>query len=99
MRGLRGSVWTRRGEVEKAIYKLKCGKAAGIDGITPEMLRCGGDVVVEWMLLICKLAWRQKEVLEEWRKAITVPLYKRKCRKSECNSYRGFSKLSVPGKV
>lgn len=63
------------------------------------MLKHGGDVVVKWMVLICKLAWRQKEVPEEWRKAIIVPLYKGKGNKSDCNSYRGISMLSVPGKV
>ncbi len=41
-------------EVEKAIARLKCGKAAGMDGITAEMLKYGGDAVVEWMLLICE---------------------------------------------
>ncbi len=35
-----------RVEVEKAIARLKCGKAAGMDGITAEMLKYGGDAVV-----------------------------------------------------
>ncbi len=39
---------TERVEVEKAIGKIKCGKAAGIDGIIPEMVKCG-DAVVEWL--------------------------------------------------
>ncbi len=43
-------------EVERAIARLKCGKAAGMDGITAEMLKYGGDAVVEWMLLICDCA-------------------------------------------
>ncbi len=30
-------------EVEGAIARLKCGKAAGMDGITAEMLKYGGD--------------------------------------------------------
>ncbi len=37
-------------DVERAIARLKCGQAAGMDGITAEMLKYGGDVV-EWMLL------------------------------------------------
>ncbi len=40
-----------RAEVGKAIARLKCGKAAGMDGITAEMLKYRGDTVVEWMLL------------------------------------------------
>ncbi len=48
-------------EVEEAIARLKCGKAAGMDGITAEMLKYGGDAVVEWML-ICERAWKNGEV-------------------------------------
>ena len=33
-------------EVQKAIKKLKCGKACGLDGITAEMLKAGGQDVV-----------------------------------------------------
>ncbi len=65
---------TDRLEIEKAIARLKCGKAAGIDGITAEMLKYGGDIVVEWMLLICKRAWKRGEVPDDWKKAIIVPL-------------------------
>ncbi len=88
-----------RAEIEKAIVRLKCGKAAGMDGITAEMLKYGGDAVVEWMLLICEQAWKKGEVPDDWRKAIIVPLYKGKGSRSECSSYRGISLLSKPGKV
>ena len=33
-------------EVQKAIKKLKCGKACGLDGITAEMLKAGGQDAV-----------------------------------------------------
>lgn len=59
-----------RGEEQGTIKKLKLGKASGIDGITTEILRYGGDVTVEWMLQICNLVWKQGEVPDEWRKAI-----------------------------
>ncbi len=35
-------------EVERAIARLKCGKAMGIDGITAEMLKNGGGVMLCW---------------------------------------------------
>ena len=47
--------WCVQGEVKR----LKVRKAPGIDGITAEMLKYGGDAVVEWMLLICNLAWKR----------------------------------------
>ncbi len=88
-----------RAEVEKAMARLKCGKAAGMDGITAEMLKYGADAVVEWMLLICEQAWKKGEVPDEWKKAIIVPLYKDKDSRSECSSYGGISLLSVPRKM
>ncbi len=27
------------------------------DGITAEMLKCGGDAVIKWMVKICHVAW------------------------------------------
>ena len=68
-------------------------------GITPEIVKYGGSVVVEWMTMICDLAWRQGEVPDEWRKAIIVPLHLGKGSKDECNNYRGVSLLSVPGRM
>ncbi len=88
-----------RVEVEKAIGKMKCGKAAGIDGITPEMVKHGGDAVVEWLTMICDMTWRQGEVPDEWKKAVMVPLHKGKGNKDECNNFRGISLLSVSGKI
>ncbi len=57
---------TERVEVEKAIGKMTCGKAAGIDGITPEMVEHRRDAVVEWVTMIFDLAWRHGEVPGEW---------------------------------
>ena len=56
--------------------------------------------MVEWMRLICDLAWRQRKVPYDWKKAITVSLHKDKDSKDECNNYcRRISLLSVPRKV
>ncbi len=88
-----------RSKIMEAIRKLKVGKAPGPDGITAEMLIYGGEIVVDWMMWICNLAWEQSKVPEDWRKAIIVPLYQGKGNREECNNYRGISLLSVPGKI
>ncbi len=41
-------------EVERTVARLKCGKVAGVDGITAKMWKYEGDAVVGWMLLICE---------------------------------------------
>ncbi len=86
-------------EVMEAIRKLKLGKAPGPDGIIAEMLKYGGEIVVDWMMWICNLAWEQSKVPEDWREAIIVSIYKGKGKREECNIYKGISLFSVPGKI
>lgn len=38
---------------------MKAGKTLGFDGTTAEILKCGGEAVVEWVLY---LAWKQGKV-------------------------------------
>lgn len=47
-------------ELKKRIAKLRCGKAAGINGITLELLNYGGNAVGQWMYLLCDFAWRYR---------------------------------------
>ena len=73
-------------------------KAPGICGITGEMLKAGGDVVVQWLHRIFCVAWGSGTVPANWRKAQIVPVHKKGSR-TQCKNYRGISLLSVPGKV
>ncbi len=75
-----GLTWVKRGEIMEAIRKLRVGNAPGSDGITPEMLKYGGEILVDWMVWICNLACKQSKVPEDWSKTIIVPLYKGKGR-------------------
>ena len=65
-------------EVEGAIRKLKVGEASGIYGISTEMLKYRGDMVVEWMAWICSLAWEQGEVPDRCKNSIIILPYKGK---------------------
>ena len=40
--------------------KLKGGKSSGVDGITSEMLKCGGECLLGWLRRVCNVC-----VLEE----------------------------------
>lgn len=69
-----------------------------MDGIPAEMLKHGGNAVVEWMFLKCRLGWDQGLVPEDWGKAIIIPLNTDRGGSQECVNYREISLLSVPGK-
>ena len=96
---VRESGLVEREEVVKALRKMKCGKAAGLDGIAVEFIKKGGDCVVDWLVRIFNVCMGRGEVPEDWRNACIVPLYKGKGDKGECSNYRGISLLSIPGKL
>ena len=66
--------------------------------ISGEMLKAGGEVVVEWLHRIVSRALTSGKVPHGWRKALVVPVHK-KGSKFQCKNYRGISLLSIPGKV
>ena len=76
----------------RRVKKLKNGKAAGKDEVTEEMVKGGGDVVVDWIWKLCNMAFESDVVPENLRSAVIVPLHKWK-------NYRGISLLSVVDKI
>ena len=87
-----------REEVVRAVNKLQNGKAAGGDKVVAELVKKGGETMVNWLLELIQEVWRTGRVPQEWKDSTLVPLHKKKDRK-ECTNYRGISLLSVPGKV
>ena len=77
-------------EVEVSVGKLKNGKATGNDKITGEMIKGGGDRVVEWIRRLCIMVL-SGVVPEDWRSAVIVKMYKGKGERTECKNYRGIS--------
>ena len=86
-------------EATKAIKQLKCRKAAGIDGIPPELWKFGGQLLHEKLhdLLVC--CWERGKLPQDLRDAIIITLYKNKGEKSDCSNHRGITLLSTAGKV
>ena len=85
-------------EVEDMIQKLKSHKAVGVDEISAEILKWGGDAVGSWLYKIIVAAWESEQAPADWKKALIVPVFKSG---DACvlDNYRGISLLSVPGKV
>ena len=81
------------------LRKLKNGKTAGKAEITGEMIKGGGERVVDWIWKVCNMAFESGVASEDWRSAVIVPLYRGKGGRNKCKNYRGISFLSVVGKI
>ena len=85
-------------EVRRGVRRLKVRKAAGICGIMPEMLRAGGEMVVQWLTGLFNMVWRVGRAPGDWKNAVIVPIHKKGSR-MECTNYRGIGLTSIVGKV
>ena len=88
-----------RAEVELRVGKLKNGKATGGVEITGEMIKGGGNRVVDWICKLCNINFERGIVSEDLRSAVIAPLCKGKGEIIECKNYRGISLLSMVGRI
>ena len=79
--------------------KLKKGKTAGMDDVIGEMLKGGGDMVMNWIYRLWCMAFESDAVPYEWRSDMIAPLYKGKEERTKCWKYRGISQLREAGKT
>ena len=54
-----------RAEPEVRVCKVKNGKADGKDVITGEMIKGGGDMVVDWIWRLCNMVFESDVVSED----------------------------------
>ena len=78
----------RRTEVELRVGKLKNEKAPGKDEGTRELIKGGGDKVLEWIWGLCNMASESGVLSKNWRFAGIVPLCEGKGERTECSSWR-----------
>ena len=86
-------------ETTKAIKQIKCGKAAGVDGIPPEAWKHGGPALhckLHELFLCC---WEQGKLPQDLCDAVIITLYKNKGEKSNCDNYQGITLLSIAWKI
>ena len=84
-------------EVRKAIEQINNGKAPGMDGITAEILKSGGDSMEEMLHSVMSDAW-DTGAPQDWKDAIMISIFK-KGLSNECGNYCDISLLSIVGKV
>ena len=80
---------------------LKCidpNKATGPDGISPRLLKEGGDAIVPSLTRLFNLSLASAKVPKSWKNANVIPIFK-KDDKSLTNNYRPISLLCVVSKI
>jgi hypothetical protein len=86
-------------ELSKAIDKLTPRSAPGADGIPPDLIKYCKNSLLSPIYEILHQCWSEGIVPQDMRDAKIITLYKNKGDRSDCNSYRGISLLSIIGKV
>ena len=72
--------------VRMAIQKLRHGRAAGSDGIPPELLKCALNPVSEALHQLFLRVWSTGQVPADWKSGIILALYKGKGHRNESHS-------------
>jgi len=85
-------------EVVTVLSRIKLGKAAGSNGLLPDIVRCCGSPLLDVIVSLFGTVWREKQAPVEWHDATLVPVPK-KGDLSACDNWRGISLLDVMGKL
>ena len=86
-------------EVQKSIKQLSSGKAPGEDGIPPDIYIHGGKAIAEKVLEVITQIWQDGEVMQAFKDADIIHLYKNKGDRYCCDNHRGISLLCIAGKI
>jgi len=57
--------------------------------VSAELLKNGGQVVVEQLTKLCNEVWHKQTVPQDWKNGIIIPLPK-KGNLTDCNTWRGI---------
>ena len=74
-------------DVKKAIRNLKNNKAAGTDGIHPELIKYRGNKLLNRIYALERQIWKEERIPEECTETIIAPVHKRGDR-DRCENYR-----------
>ena len=85
-------------EIRAAIKKLKDGKAAGLDGIYGEIIKAGGETVVQAMKTVIDNIWKTGEWPTDWTQSEIITLPKVPGTQ-DCAKHRTISLLCHASKV
>lgn len=98
-----------RAEFEAALSSMRNGKRGGVDNVTIELVRYGGDVLQQEVFSTLQQMWSDAATAEPGHEAdtwaqsaktgIRIPVFKNKGARSERTNYRNLVMLSVAAKL
>ena len=74
-------------------------RSLGADGLPAEIFQHGGELLLFKLGDFIRLCWKLEDVLQNFKDANIIHIYKKKGSQSDCNNHRGISLLSVAGKL
>ena len=87
-----------KGETLRALGRLSVSKAGGNNGLLPDLIKCCGGLLMDFIETLFATVWREQHVPTEWRNALLVPVPK-KGDLSLCDNWRDISLLDLMGKL
>lgn len=88
-------------EVQRAISRLKRGKAVGVDNYMNEIFMYGGKKIAQATWMLCQEVFHRETYPMSWAKGLIFPIFKGGPSEDRANplKYRGITLLSVLGKL
>jgi len=85
-------------EIWEALSSVNSGKAAGKNGLLPELLKCCDDGLIKYVHDLFVVVWEEEEVPKEWYGVLLVSVPK-KGDLTKCDKWRRISLLDIMGKL
>ena len=85
-------------EIKKVLKELRSGKAAGVDNISPEVLKVDLDITANMLHPLFEKIWNEGEMPNDWRCGLLIKIPK-KGDTANCDNWWGITPLSIPSKV
>ena len=85
-------------EIQQAIDKQKDGKSAGIDEMSPELLKAAKPKITTYLTKLFNEIYQKSYFPSDWITSIIVPIHK-KGSKAIMDNYRGISLLNLSSKL
>jgi hypothetical protein len=89
-KGIGNAIEIDSNTVKQTIMRMKTGRAAGPGDIPIELIKSGGQKLLEMITILLNKIVNGEKVPEEWKVAITTSIHK-KGDKRKCENYRGIS--------